>query len=96
MEILQSQTRTENAQSGSSGSEILTLDVIPIGGICIVESLQNEAGLASRLLELGITKGTSIQIRGKAPLGDPIMITARGCQFAIRKKDAREIGVIPA
>jgi ferrous iron transport protein A len=94
----QSQTRIDqNVHSGSSeGSGILTLDTIPIGGICVVESLHNEAGFASRLLELGITKGTSIQIRGKAPLGDPIMITARGCQFAIRKKDAREIGVIPA
>ena len=92
----QPQTRIENVQSGSSqGPDILTLDTIPIGEICIVESLYNEAGLLSRLLELGITKGTSIQIRGKAPLGDPIMITARGCQFAIRKKDAREISVIP-
>ena len=98
MQIEQSQTRIkQNVQSGSSEKPgILTLDAIPIGGICIVESLHTEIGLTSRLMELGITKGTSVQIRGKAPLGDPLMITARGCQFAIRKKDAREIGVVPA
>ena len=96
MQHPQSRTTIDNTVSGSSEGSIVTLDSIPIGGTCIVVSLHTEVELARRLLELGITKGTSIQIRGKAPLGDPLMIIARGCQFAIRKKDAREIGVIPA
>ena len=70
-----------------------TLEAIPIGQGGIVTSLHHNSVITRRLLELGITKGTAIFVCGVAPLGDPIMITARGCQFAIRKEDAQKIGV---
>jgi ferrous iron transport protein A len=72
---------------------ITTLDAIPIGKKGIVTSLQHDSAITHRLLELGITQGTVICVCGVAPLGDPIMITARGCQFAIRKGDAQKIEV---
>ncbi|MDO5843934.1 MAG: FeoA family protein [Methanocorpusculum sp.] len=49
----------------------------------------------TRLLELGMTKGSKIKVDGRAPLGDPIMLSVRGCRIAIRKKDAKNIRVIP-
>jgi len=50
-------------------------------------------GFQSRLLELGLTRGCCVRVTGVAPLGDPMMISVRGCQLAIRKEDAADICV---
>jgi ferrous iron transport protein A len=50
-------------------------------------------GFRSRLLELGLTRGCRVRVTGCAPLGDPMMISVRGCQLAIRKDDAADICV---
>jgi len=50
-------------------------------------------GFQSRLLELGLTRGCLVRVTGLAPLGDPMMISVRGCQLALRKKDAADICV---
>ena len=50
-------------------------------------------GFRSRLLELGLTRGCCVRVTGVAPLGDPMMISVRGCQLAIRKDDAADICV---
>ncbi|MDR2855287.1 MAG: ferrous iron transport protein A [Methanomicrobiales archaeon] len=76
-----------------SSKLITTLDAVLIGQAGIVTSLHHDSSFTHRLLELGITKGTAISVCGASPLGDPIMITARGCQFAIRRADAKKIGV---
>ena len=55
-----------------------------------------KSGFQSRLLELGLTRGSLIRVTGLAPLGDPMMISVRGCQLAIRKDDASYIRVVAA
>ena len=40
------------------------------------------------LLAMGFTKGTIITLIRKAPLGDPIVITVRGSELILRKKEA--------
>lgn len=52
------------------------------------------SGFQSRLLELGLTRGCLVRVTGFAPLGDPMMISVRGCQLAIRKDDAADIQVV--
>lgn len=44
-----------------------------------------------RLMDIGLTKGANIFVRGKAPLGDPLLISVRGFDLAIRKADAKNI-----
>jgi len=46
-----------------------------------------------RIMEMGITKGVEIYVRKAAPLGDPIEITVRGYELALRKEDAKLIEV---
>lgn len=50
--------------------------------------------LKRRLLALGFIEGTPVSIKRTAPLGDPILINLRGTNFAIRKKDAKDILVL--
>lgn len=44
-----------------------------------------------RLMDMGLTKGATVYYKGKAPLGDPIRISLRGFDMALRKKDAKNI-----
>jgi len=44
---------------------------------------------AKALVDMGLTKGVVIEVSGKAPLGDPILITVRNYSLAIRKNDLK-------
>jgi Fe2+ transport system protein FeoA len=44
-------------------------------------------------MELGIIPGTRVQVLRIAPFGDPLELTARGCNLSIRAAEAREVRV---
>ena len=68
-----------------------TLADVPVGGNCKVKRLHGEGATKRRIMDMGITKGTSIFVRKVAPLGDPVEITVRGYELSIRKGDAENI-----
>ncbi|NLC47868.1 MAG: ferrous iron transport protein A [Tenericutes bacterium] len=45
------------------------------------------------LLDMGITKGVTVHIKKKAPMGDPIDIELRDYELCLRKEDLRQIDV---
>ncbi|HHW99807.1 MAG TPA: ferrous iron transport protein A [Acholeplasmataceae bacterium] len=49
--------------------------------------------LKRRLLEMGITRGTEVEIKKVSPLGDPVDILIRGYELCLRKEDLKMIGV---
>ncbi|NLZ67866.1 MAG: ferrous iron transport protein A [Spirochaetales bacterium] len=59
-----------------------------------VLKLEGTGPVKARIMEMGLTKGTSVFVRKVAPLGDPIEIKVRGYELSLRKKDAEEIEVI--
>jgi len=44
-----------------------------------------------KLLSLGLTRGTEIQLVKYAPLGDPVEILVRGFHLSLRKEEAEII-----
>jgi len=48
-----------------------------------------------RILEMGVLKGTVLEIVRFAPLGDPIEIKVRGYHLSVRKEEAEQIEVEP-
>ena len=44
-----------------------------------------------RLLEMGLTKGTSVKVVRLAPLGDPLEISIRGYRLSLRRDEAESI-----
>lgn len=68
-----------------------TLRDAHIGDTVTVVSLSGESTLKRRIMDMGVTKGTSIFIRKVAPLGDPIEVTVRGYELTIRKSEAEHI-----
>lgn len=45
------------------------------------------------LLDMGITRGTIIEIKKIAPMGDPVDIKLRDYELCIRKQDLKQIEV---
>lgn len=70
-----------------------TLRDAKIGETVTVHKLNGEGALRRRIMDMGLTRGTSVYIRKVAPLGDPVEITVRGYELSIRKGDAESIEV---
>ncbi|MGX8850142.1 FeoA family protein [Amedibacillus sp. YH-ame10] len=71
----------------------MTLDELAIGTEATVVKLQGEGAVKRRIMDMGLTKGTSLMIRKIAPLGDPMELFVRGYELTIRKDDAKMIEV---
>ncbi len=70
-----------------------TLKEAKIGSTVSVVKLHGEGAVKRRIMDMGITKGTSIYVRKVAPLGDPVEVTVRGYELSLRKADAEMIEV---
>ena len=68
-----------------------TLRDVAIGDTATVRRLTGEGALKSHIMDMGITKGTSVFVRKVAPLGDPIEVTVRGYELSLRKSEAESI-----
>lgn len=71
----------------------MNLKEAAIGSTVTVTKLTGVGAIKRRIMDMGITKGTSIYVRKVAPLGDPIEVTVRGYELSLRKADAEMIEV---
>ncbi|MBQ2723803.1 MAG: ferrous iron transport protein A [Clostridia bacterium] len=71
----------------------IKLSQLEIGKSGTVTFVAGEGKLRRRLFDMGITPGTEIFVRKKAPLGDPIEVTLRGYEVALRKTEASLVTV---
>ena len=70
-----------------------TLKQVSIGETVKVKKLHGEGAVKRRIMDMGITKNTSVYVRKVAPLGDPIEVTVRNYELSLRKADAEMIEV---
>jgi ferrous iron transport protein A len=47
--------------------------------------------ISQRLLEMGLTPGTSVRMLGAAPLGDPLELELRGYRLSVRIAEAQRV-----
>ena len=64
------------------------LSAFEIGETGLVIKVEGEGRVRRRLFDMGITPGTEIFLRKKAPLGDPLEVTIRGYELTLRKDEA--------
>ncbi len=69
----------------------MTLDQLKPGSSGIIASIGGEGALRRRLLDMGLTPNTKVQVRKVAPMGDPIELFLRSYVLTIRKDDAAKI-----
>ena len=67
------------------------LRTTPCGATVTVRKIEGEGATRRRIMDMGITKGTSVFVRKVAPLGDPIEVTVRGYELSLRKADAEKV-----
>ncbi len=70
-----------------------TLDELEEGEAGRITRIGGRGSLRQRLLDMGVTRGTRILVKRRAPLGDPIQIAVKGYYLAIRSNEARYIEV---
>ena len=71
----------------------MTLKDLQIGKSGTVSAVGGEKALRRRLLEMGITPGTTVTIKKAAPMGDPIELLLRGYVLSLRLQDAEKITI---
>ena len=73
----------------------MTLEKLPLGQMAQILEVQHSHPSSIRLSELGLVAGQMVQIRKKAPLGDPLEIKIMNYSLCLRKTEASCILVKP-
>ncbi|MBP2028291.1 ferrous iron transport protein A [Acetoanaerobium pronyense] len=68
-----------------------SLAEMKIGESGVVDSINITGILRRRIIDMGLTKGSTVTIEKVAPLGDPIDVKVKDFHIAIRKSDAKNI-----
>lgn len=71
----------------------MTLDQLRPGYGGIITAVNGEGILRRRLLDMGLTPRTNVQVRKVAPMGDPIELFLRSYVLTIRQEEATKIEV---
>lgn len=69
----------------------MTLADIQPGNGGTITAVGGEGALRRRLLDMGLTPKTHVEVRKRAPMGDPIELFLRGYALTIRLDDAAKI-----
>lgn len=70
----------------------MTLNDVKPGSTVKIEGLENSS-IKSRLMSMGLIKGTAVKVLRSAPMGDPMAISVRSYNLALRVADAKNIMV---
>ncbi|HHU08157.1 MAG TPA: ferrous iron transport protein A [Clostridiaceae bacterium] len=71
----------------------MTLAELSPGQQANIVEVRGEGALRRRLLDMGLTPGTSLLMGNPAPSGDPLCIRIRSYVLSLRKEDAAFIEV---
>ena len=74
-------------------SKNMILTDLPIGKDARVIAVNGAGRVTTRLLEMGVIPGVTVQVIKMAPFGDPIEIRVRGYSLAMRRSEADAIEV---
>lgn len=69
------------------------LSDLAVGDSATVRHVRGERRTVVRLLEMGLVPGTVVEVRRRAPLGDPLELRVRGYALSIRRAEATGIVV---
>ena len=70
------------------------LNELKVGQKAKIEKLEMTNKETRRhLLDMGLTRGTEVEIKKKAPMGDPIDISLRDYELCISKSQLKQIRV---
>lgn len=83
------------ADDAGAAGKGLSLNLLRPGQRARVRSVANHGDVSRRILDMGVTPGSLVEIRRIAPLGGPIEVRIKGYSLSLRKDEARAIAVEP-
>ena len=72
---------------------LTTLDAMEPGQRGKVVRISHSGPIRRRMVDMGLARGTEVEVLGVAPLGDPIEVKLKGYNLSLRKLEARAIEV---
>ena len=70
-----------------------TLAELGPGDRARVTKVAGDVDAARRLMDMGLIRGTPVEVVRRAPLGDPIEVKLRGFMLTLRRSEAEHITV---
>jgi len=70
---------------------VRTLSELAPGDRGRVVKVGGDADAVRRLMDLGLTRGTTLEVIRAAPLGDPLEVRLRGYMLTLRRAEAEHI-----
>jgi ferrous iron transport protein A len=80
-------------EPSSKAASRANLENLPVGASGRVADVLGDDPVAIRLLEMGLTPGVTVAMRGRAPFGDPLELELRGYRLSIRRAEARRVTI---
>ncbi len=81
----------ENREEAEMAADKVMLDDLKVGSKAEVIKIESKGRLKRKLMDMGLNRGARIEVKGKAPMGDPIEIKVRGYSLSLRQTEAAEI-----
>ncbi len=69
------------------------LSELKTGEKAIIIKVQGSGALRRRLLDMGLVRGTEIEMVRKSPLGDPLEFLVKGYNLSLRKRECENVYV---
>ena len=74
-------------------TERRSLSALAAGERGKVTEIGGDGDAVRRLMDLGLTRGTTVEVIRRAPLGDPMEVRLRGFMLTLRRSEAEHITV---
>lgn len=71
----------------------INLSQLEPGQRAVIVTVTGKGAVRRRMIDMGMTRGSQIQVIRKAPMGDPIDFKIKGYHLSLRKSDAELIMV---
>lgn len=69
------------------------LSQLAVGDAARIVAVEGGGSMAVRLLEMGLTPGTRVELVKRAPMGDPLEVQVRGYHVSLRRDEARRVRI---
>lgn len=70
-----------------------TLNQLTEGNHAVITRLTGQGAVRRRMMDMGITPGTKIEMIKASPLGDPVEYLVRGYHLSLRRAEAQMIEI---
>ncbi len=93
VEGLQPSILEEESEMVETKIKQIPLHKLKVGQRGVIVHVGGKGPVKRRMLDMGLVKGSEVQVVRVAPLGDPVEFTVKGYSLSLRKSEARNIQV---